>query len=432
MPLFMLGLLGQSGGAGNAPGPWWYAIVTDTITTQFRDIDLAADTSGSAYYVYSSFGATSIEEPKIFKISNTGTVTWARRFSGSAWSQNTPRVVWTQGQLLHSGVNGTGSAQQNYAMTLNADGTSTAVARSTYITADTNTHFASALDATGNIYTAGMWLIPGVDYNNFIMQHTAAGGIGWSRFWTGNDPRGTINWGGSNLYYGRFANLYKFNSSGTLINSRSITTTPNSSSYGWKVALDSSENNFRAGSNGTNGFLFRFDTDLLMTWGKSFTGFTGISQYNSGAVLDSAGNMYAFFHAPGQNKSMLVVKANSSGTILWSRSFAYRISGAYPYIHKAVMATFSNTDLILTVNHDTTSQRPQIVVKLPADGTKTGTYTNGIHSFDWVAETPTFTTLSTPTYGTPTAPTSNTATTGTGVPSNAAWTNYAITKTDIP
>jgi hypothetical protein len=141
--------------------------------------------------------------------------------------------------------------------------------------------------------------------------------------------------------------------------------------------------------------------------------------------------MYAFFHAGGQNKSMLVVKSDSSGTILWSRSLAFRISGTYPYVYKAAMATFSNTDIILTLNQDTTSQIPQIVVKLPADGTKTGTYTTGAYSFDWVAETPTFTVLSA-TYGTPAAPTSNTATNGTGVPSNSAWTTYAVTKTDVP
>jgi hypothetical protein len=127
-----------------------------------------------------------------------------------------------------------------------------------------------------------------------------------------------------------------------------------------------------------------------------------------------------------------VVKTDNNGTILWTRSLAFRISGAYPYNYKASLAVYSNSDIVITMNQDTTTNRPQIVVKLPADGTKTGTYTNGAYSFDWTAETPTFTTI-TASSSTPSAPnTYINAIAGAGTPSNAAWTNYTITKTDIP
>jgi hypothetical protein len=434
MPLFPLGLLSQGGG-GNAPGPWWYAIITDTTTpSQFWDTDLAADTDGNAYYIYSSTGG-GVQEPKLFKISNSGIVTWARRFFGSTWSQNSTNVTYEQGKALVSGVNGTGSIQYNWAQTLNSDGTSTAVSRSVGIPGyynATSQHSVTTIDASNNIYSVGAFFT-GSDYNDFIVQYTAAGAIGWQRFWTGNGLRTSAKWQNNSLYFHRFNNLYKLNSSGTLINSRGIVPSAGSIlSFGLKFGVDTSENQYRAGGQYSNfATLFKFDSDLLVTWGKSFTSVSGLSPYNTGAVVDSSGNGYFFYHAGGQQKSLWVVKTNSAGTILWTRSFAFRISGSYPYIYKAVVASYANGDLILTVNQDTTTNRPQIIVKLPADGTKTGTYTTGAYSFDWVAETPTFSTL-TATYNTPAGPNTGSGSAGAGVPSNSAWTSYAITKTDIP
>lgn len=420
---------------GGGVGPWWWAIVTDTTApSQFWDTDLATDDAGSAYYIYSSTGG-GVQEPKIFKLSNSGVVTWARRLFGSTWSQNSTRITYERSRPIVSGVNGTGSIQYNYAQTLNADGTSTAVSRSLQIPGyrdATSQHTAATIDTSDNIYSSGAFLnFAMTDYNDFITQYTAAGAIGWTRFWTGNDPRTSLKWANNSLYFHRFQNLYKFNSSGTLINSRSIALSSGSvTSFGLKFAIDASENQYRAGGASSLAFLGKFDLDLLMTWGKSFS-LSGINAYGSGAAIDSAGNIYAMFTLPGQNKSIYVVKASTTGTILWTRSFAFRISGTHPYNYKAALAVYANSDIIITMNQDTTANRPQIVVKLPADGTKTGTYTSGAYAFDWTAETPTFTTL-TATYSTPGAPNTGSASAGAGVPSNSAWTSYAVTKTDIP
>jgi hypothetical protein len=435
MPLFPLGLLSQGGG-GVTPGPFWYSIITDTTApASFAYTDLATDDLGSAYYIYGSTGS-GIIEPKVFKLSNSGIVTWARRMFGSAWSQDKTRVAYERSQVILSGVNGTGSIQYNWAQTLNSDGTSTAVSRSLQFTGyqnATSQHSGASIDGSNNIYESGAFLNAAAsDYNDFIVQYTAAGAIGWSRFWTGNGAQTMAKWGTSNLYFHRFANTYKFNSSGTLINSRGYALSAGSVlSFGLKFGIDASENQYRAGGQSSFPTLFKFDSDLLVTWGKSFTAITGMNSYGTGAVYDVSGNAYFYYSAPGQNKSLWVVKANSAGTILWTRSFAYRISGAYPYNSQAFLATYANGDIVITTAHDTTTNRPQIVVKLPADGTKTGTYTAGAYSFDWTAETPTFTTV-TSTYNTPAAPNTGSASTGAGVPSNSAWASYAVTKTDIP
>jgi hypothetical protein len=423
---------------GGGVGPWWWAIFTETTSpTQFWDTDLATDDAGNAYYIYSASSASSsgVQEPKVFKLTNSGIVTWARRLFGSAWSQNSTKVTYQRSRVILSGVNGTGSIQYNYAQTLNADGTSTAVSRSLQIPGyrdATSQHTAATIDTSDNIYNSGAFLnFAMTDYNDFITQYTAAGAIGWTRFWTGNDPRSSLKWANNSLYFHRFAGLYKFNSAGTLINSRQISLSSGSvTSFGLKFDIDASENQYRAGASSSFGFLGKFDSDLLMTWGKSFT-LSGINAYGSGSAIDSAGNIYAMYQLPGQNKSIYIVKASTTGTILWTRSFAFRISGTHPYNNKAALAVYSNSDIILTMNQDTTTNRPQIVVKLPADGTKTGTYTSGAYAFDWTAETPTFTTLSA-TYATPGAPNTGSASAGAGVPSNSAWTSYAVTKTDIP
>jgi hypothetical protein len=417
-------------------GPWWYAIFTDTTPPpQFQNCDLSTDDAGNAYYLYSSASAAYVGEPKLYKLTNSGGVTWARRFFGSSWSQNSTYVNYQQGRVLISGVNGTGSVQYNWAQTLNADGTNTAISRSIGIPTAynaTSQHNGSTIDASLNIYASGSYYT-GSDYNDFVTQISSSGTYPWTRFWSGNGPRISPRWGTSHLYFHRFQNLYKFNAAGVLINSRGISPSAGAiQSFGFKIGIDASENQYRAATYSSNfGSLYKFDSDLLMVWGKSFS-ISGIGTYGSTAAIDSAGNMYAIYQFPGAAKSIYVVKANNAGTILWTRSLAFRISGSYPYSYKAMGAVYSNGDLILTMQTDSGTNRPQLVVKLPADGTKTGTYTSGIFSWDWVAETPTFTTL-TATYFTPTAP--NTyldAVGGAGVPSNAAYTSYAVTKVDIP
>ena len=422
---------------GGGVGPWWWAIITDTTAPpQFQDTDIATDDAGSAYYVHGSYNNPSyVQEPKVFKISNSGVITWARRLFGSTWSQNSTNITFERSRVLVSGVNGTGSVQYNYAQTLNADGTNTSVSRSVGIDGyhnATSIHSTATLDGSNNIYSAGAFLNSAMsDYNDFITQYTAAGAIGWSRFWFGNGPRTSVKFGNSNLYFHRFNNLYKFNASGTLVNSRGISgSTGSATSYGFKFGLDASENQYRGGSATNLAMIDKFDSDLLMTWGRSFT-LTGQSIYGSGAAIDSAGNVYAFYTTPGASKMIWVVKADTNGTILWTRSFAFRISSSVPYINKSALAVYSNGDIVITLSQDTTANRPQIVVKLPADGTKTGTYTSGAYAFDWTAETPTFTSR-TATYSTPSAPSTPSASAGAGAPSNSAWTNYAVTKTDIP
>jgi hypothetical protein len=427
--LIPLGFIGQGSGTSSAPGPWWYAIVSDTSgVTQVYSTDLATDNAGNAYFEYSGTGPT-YQEPKIYKIDNTGAVTWVRRLYGSTWSQDMNHIQWANGAIYAAGVNGTGSVQNNYVQKLNADGTA-AVNQSINMATATSQNYGITADTSGNTYTLGAYYT-GSTYNNFITQIVPAGTLGWGLYWSGYDNFNAIMWGTNNLYMHRNGQNYKFNSSGTVINSRSYTTTPAIAYQGKKFGIDSSDNSYKAGGNGSSALIMKFDTDLLLTWGKTFTISAGFGGYTCGSSIDSSNNVYAWFVAPGQNKSMIVIKVNSAGTVLWQRSFAFRISGSYPYIYGGVAANYSNGDLIISLYQDTTTQRPQIIAKLPADGTKTGTYTSGSYSFDWTAESYTITTF-TATYGSANTPITNTPTISTAAPSNAAYASYTLSKTDVP
>lgn len=415
---------GFTRGGGASPGPWFMMIITDTTpATQLYDIQITSDADGNVYYLYSS--ASSVQEPKVFKISNTGAITWARRFYGSSWSQDQNKVNWSNGSLYVSGVNGTGSNQYNYAMKINADGT-TAVSRNNYVAAATSYHQGVAADTSGNIYSMGMWYT-GSNYQSFILQYTAAGALGWGWRWFNYDTAASITFGTSYLFTSYYSDLYKWNTSGTLINSRQIS---GAGSFGNKIGIDASDNTYRSGASGSTGYISKFDSDLLPVWAKTFSGFTGLSQYKQGATIDTTGNVYAYWAAPGQAKSLLVIKTNNAGVVQWQRSLAVTISGSSPYIYNAVSCNYVNGDLMVSVQPDSGTNRPAFLLKLPADGTKTGTYTNGIYSATWASESLTISTSSTTT-GSAANPSGISPTVGSAVPSNAAFTNYATATTNI-
>jgi len=193
------------------------------------------------------------------------------------------------------------------------------------VTAGTNRSIFNsvAVDTSGNIYAAGY-------------QY----GTGSYTYGTGVSVAGT--------YSGPNVVLVKYDSSGTALWARSVSVGTNSSIFN-SVAVDSSDYIYVAGEQywygsytygagvsvagpgSTNVVLVKYDTTGTALWARSVTGGgSNKSSFNSVAI-DSSGNVYAAGYQYGSlsygegvtatgisEKSVVLVKYNSSGTALWA------------------------------------------------------------------------------------------------------------------
>lgn len=145
---------------------------------------------------------------------------------------------------------------------------------------------------------------------------------------------------------------------------------------------------------------------------------------NFGAItLDdktsAASNIYQINYISGTSQA--ITKFNSSGTILWQRSIAVTGGSVDVWEIKQINATPTAIYILLLISALNTFP---VLLKLPADGSKTGSYVVGSFTITWASttvsySTPSWTwgsattfTLSTPTAATQTATTATTSTSG--------------------
>ena len=201
------------------------------------------------------------------------------------------------------------------------------------------------LDSSGNIYVAGYSTSGGQGgVEAFIIKYNNSGTVQWSRYFgiSVADTAGSIAIDSSdNIYivgtnelgaptYTREASLAKFNSSGTLLWERELTSSGNNT-QGVSVAVDSSDNPVICGNTnalGQGGFdiyIAKYNSSGTIQWQKSFGGSSG---ENAGSIaIDSSDNIYIGGYTQSEGagaQDTLVAKFNSSGDLQWQR-----ILGAY-------------------------------------------------------------------------------------------------------
>lgn len=245
--------------------------------------------------------------------------------------------------------------------------------------------YCTTINSAGNICISGV--SSGDDIA--IASVTSSGTVSWQRkLSTGytNAGTGIVTDSSNNIYvagYGtasgttQFAYLVKYNSSGTIQWQRYLIASSSSVELFNGVTIDSSGNIYCVGSSkyGTATYstmLVKYNSSGTLIWQRKLSG-SG-NTYGQGISIDSSGNLYITgYTISGAFNLGFIAKYNSSGSILWQRTISNN-NNANLYsiavdkkgnIFVSGIAVFTGAlGAATTIN------------SFPSDGSKTGTYTN--------------------------------------------------------
>tara|TARA_B100000212_G_scaffold300656_1_gene246096 strand:+ start:1315 stop:3522 length:2208 start_codon:yes stop_codon:yes gene_type:complete len=270
-----------------------------------------------------------------------------------------------------------------------------------------------SIDSNDNIYVAGYVLdLSGTTtYKALVMKYNTVGQLEWYRIYNASgynsmdcygcttDSSGNVYiTGGANQSSGNYNRPYvaKINSSGSPQWCAGVIMPLNqssgSTSVGFDVAVDNSGNAYLAGGgnqntgNGPDHFLIKFNSSGGVVW-SNFAGYSLNSDETKGVTTDSSGNIYSVGlmnqNTSGNYPTAAIFKHNSSGTLQFVRTLRNSnasYSGVYTYITAENIEIDSDNNLYIAgmtnkSTQDTSSPSDEVVVvKLPGDGSLTGTY----------------------------------------------------------
>jgi len=238
--------------------------------------------------------------------------------------------------------------------------------------------------------------------DGYIYASGTCTGSGNGGFWIKIDTGGTQQWAlrdgydstaatgdGSATYLsaydrsGYVATLLSFNTAGTSRNwgrtIRSVNGTTSSESvsirylvtYGGYVYATGALYSSSAGIF-VNGLIMKFDSSGNLIWARRFQDAGENCQGNYLYVDTATGYLYATGHNANSNRP-LFVKFDTSGNAVWLRRF-YKSAGTNGDIQKPGTIAITGSTMYLSLTYNVPNFAA-LVVKLPNDGSKTGSYT---------------------------------------------------------
>jgi hypothetical protein len=320
---------GAGAGIGNVPSFW----VQDTNGTYLQKRNFSGltgwginaflgDTNGNIYANIQS-GAG---DPVVIKMNSTGTIQWQKNINGG-----------------NSG-----------GMYISPDGTRI-VARSTSVEAD---RWVLLDGSNGSIVYGRQCTSRGVQ-NAYLFRMSN------TKVWTAGYERDGSNQG--------FVRQY---TTSTGNQDWSVWYNDGQYSVATSVFYDSSGNVYTGGYHASDNYFVKMNSSGVLQWARSFGGGQGFPQQGD---VDSLGNVYATHNTAG-NVAYLV-KFNSSGTVQWQRSITG--SAGTGNTGGVVVLDDNNILVIGSASDGTNVNAFQMIV--PADGSKTGTYTVGGKTMNYLA-----------------------------------------------
>lgn len=137
----------------------------------------------------------------------------------------------------------------------------------------------------------------------------------------------------------------------------------------------------------SQGHITNFTPGTGVNWSVAFSDPGGTACYLFDVSLDNAGNHYAVGYATISGQIYgIIVKTDSSGTVLWTRKFAIS-NGGTP--HNLIFYGVAVDGDALVVSGRNTTDNSIFVTRVPTDGSLTGSYTVAGNTCDYSTWSPT-------------------------------------------
>lgn len=255
-----------------------------------------------------------------------------------------------------------------------------------------------ALDSSGNIYICGTSnAVNTSKYSPFVAKYNSSGTLQWTRIFyvnsanvaeyglglTVDSSNNIIVCGAGYLSAKFYFVVFSINSSGALNWQDCRYNTSTSFSWANSVAVDSSNNVYAAGRDGSYYTLVKYNSSGTLQW-QRVVQFGSLTSEAVGVVVASDGYIYLTGNCSSSNK-LLYVKYNSSGTL----QFARQIQGNTGVVNGRGIDSDSSSNLYICGFTDSqgAGSNDLFLARLPNNGAYTGTYGNFTYSVASVTDT---------------------------------------------
>lgn len=378
-----------------------------TLATTTSDLGLAigSDSSNNTYFFDYVFVSPNYGLG-LSKYNSAGTLQWSRKLGGNASTAN----------VTYSYQGGAADSSGNVYVVGSSGGTSKFGILAKYNTSGTiqwqrqitnpggstlNINFAGVTaDASGNVYISGQFYVSASNYSTAVSKYNSSGTIQWNTilpYAVSNNYTALVAVDGSGNVYvlsnaaSTSIYLVKLNSSGVIQWQTSIVA-GGGSILAYGLAADSSGNVYVTGYQSLAPqatFVQKYNTSGTLQWQRQLSGAgTTYNVIGYGISVDSSGNVYVSCQtspSSGAYSNTAFIKYNSSGTLQWQRQLTNSTSTVTATIYGSSLDASGNLLFAGTSAANATSTG--FFGKLPADGTKTGTYSLNGASYVYSAGT---------------------------------------------
>ena len=376
------------GAAGGSSDSFWIALLGGSGTEEAWGVTVDSSDNIFACGPTDSDGAGEFDG-LLAKYNTDGTLLWDKTLGGSARDYFYASATDSNGNVYVSGY--TASQGVAYYDVLTTKYNSSGAIQWQRILGQTyyDTGDAIAVDSSGNVYVTGRLRNSEQIDHLALLKYNTSGSL---QFQT------VIDWGGTKSSHGygiafdssgdilvcgkaapsgnssnQFA-LVKYNSSGALQYNKIFGSASGIQARFEGIAIDSSDNIYLAGYNGSHAVITKLNSSLSTQWTRKLSPDSGNSRFYD-AVFDGDGNVYACGYS---TTAASLAKYNSSGVIQWQNKLTV---GTNQCLFNAITITSLGTPIVTGyVNGDGAGAKDVVVLKLPADGSGHGTYGSMVYA----------------------------------------------------
>lgn len=392
----MLGryLIQSAAGNAEAAESYWFATIGGTGDDASEGV--AVDSTGAVYVVgYVEVSGEAVNA-QIVKYNSSGTLQWQRDITNGS---NTDRfyraAIDSSDNIYVAGI----STFKSLLVKYNSSGT---IQWQKSLEQEDGGGFKNVsvtsvdVDSSGNVYIVGNYQ-PGNQgsVDTYTAKYNSSGTVQWQRglgfgsrsIYPGRtihvDGSGDIVIGDQEDTASRYfykAGAAKYNSSGTLQWKKKMEGSfTNPPQRGRVLGTDSSDNIYFADMASFTIYVWKTNSSGTVQWTRELNKGSGIDDEVNDIAVTSSGDVYIVGETDISGTSVsegLIVKFNSSGTLQYARTFGSEAHTGSTRFRGIQLDDNDNMFISGETEQDAVGQRDFIVVKLPIDGSLTGTYGN--------------------------------------------------------